>query len=302
MARFGNIQDPAFLRVMAHPLRMRLLAMLEERPQSPVKLASTLQVNLGLVSYHVKRLHEAGLIELVETHRRRGAIEHVYASKHAPDFSDEMWRQLDRTSRAQILFPILQQMAEYANRAARAGGFDRANAHFSRWTLKVDEEGWHELAEVAMDWVRQAMAIEARAAERRTGSLDAGLVVLLFEALPFSDEVPATTPSAPAESQLIDSAQAWRALVESTDSFRGATLRNLGFDAAEAGDDGAHLSAHIELPGSHASALDLEFKDVTAFSYVAEGPGEGEADTAGGVVFRFLSVEVRAVSCEVTRT
>jgi len=286
---------------MAHPLRMRLLAMLEERPQSPVKLASALQINLGLVSYHVKRLHEAGLIELVETHRRRGAVEHVYASKHGSLFSDDVWRQLDRPSRAQLLFPVLQQTAEYASRAARAGGFDRADAHFTRWSLKVDEEGWRELAESAANWVETALAIEARAAQRRAESFDAGLVVLLFEALPFSD-APPKTPSAPAEAQLIDSAQAWRALVESTDSFRGATLRNLGFETAEQGDGASHLSAHIELPGSQAAALDLEFKDVTAFSYVAEGPDGGVADTAAGIVFRFLSVEVRATSCEVTRT
>jgi DNA-binding transcriptional ArsR family regulator len=300
VARLGDIRDPAFLRVMAHPLRMRLLAMLEERPQSPVKLASTLEINLGLVSYHVKRLHEAGLIELVETHRRRGAVEHVYTSKHASLFSDEAWRELDRTSRAQLLFPILQQTAEYASRAARAGGFDRANAHFTRWSLKVDEEGWRELSESAADWVEKAIAIEARAAQRGADSFDAGLVVLLFEALPFSDP-PAKTPSASGEAQRIESAQAWSALVESTDSFRGATLRHLGFESATEGDRGSRLSAHIEMPGSPASGLELEFKDVTEFNYVARGSGAAEAETQAELVFRFLSVEVRAASCEVTR-
>ena len=301
VARPGNIQDPAFLRVMAHPLRMRLLAMLEERPQSPVKLASTLQVNLGLVSYHVKRLHEAGLIELVETHRRRGAVEHVYASKHAALFSDDAWRRLDRASRAQLLFPILQQTAEYAARAARAGGFDRADAHFTRWSLKVDEQGWRELAGSAGKWVEEALAIEARAAERRTDSFDAGLVVLLFEALPFSD-APAEAPSEQGEgARLIDSAEAWRALVESADSFHGASLRHLGFETAGDGEGGSHLSAHIDLPGSGASALELRFKDVTAFGYAADGSGGAATGTTSALVFRFLSVEVRAASCEVTR-
>jgi predicted transcriptional regulator len=300
VARLGNIQDPAFLRVMAHPLRMRLLAMLEERPQSPVKLASTLEINLGLVSYHVKRLHEAGLIELVETHRRRGAVEHVYASKHASLISDEAWRQLDRMSRAQLLFPILQQTAEYASRAARAGGFDRANSHFSRWALKVDEEGWRELAESAIHWVEEATAIEARAAERTTDVFDAGLVVLLFEALPFSD-VPPKSLSAAGEAQLVESAEAWRALVESTDSFRGATLRHLGFERATEDNRGSRLTAHVEMPGSRPSGLELEFKNVRAFNYVAHDAGAAEAETRGDLVFRFLSVEVHAASCEVTR-
>ena len=151
---------------MANPLRVRLLAMLEERPQSPVKLAAALDLSVNVVAYHVKRLAAAGLIELVETHKRRGATEHVYASRHRALFGHEAWDRLDRESRTQLLFPILQQMADYANRAARAGGFDRADSHFTRWTLKVDEEGWRELAERATEWVEQATAIEARVAER----------------------------------------------------------------------------------------------------------------------------------------
>jgi DNA-binding transcriptional ArsR family regulator len=296
---FGSIQDPAFLRVMAHPLRMRLLAMLEERPQSPVKLAGTLGMDLGQVSYHVKRLHEAGLIELVETNRRRGAIEHVYASRHAALFGDEAWRRLDRRSRAQLLFPILQQMAEYANRAARAGGFDRADSGFTRWTLKVDEEGWRELADAFKRWIDQAVAIEARAAERATDGFHAGLVLLLFEALPFSD-APAQAASDQVETTLIESEQAWRALVDSTDSFRGAALRRLGFEEEDEG-GAARLTAHVELPGSRAGVLELRFDDVAAFGYAASpGAGGAEAEPAG-LVFRFLSVEVRAASCEVTR-
>jgi hypothetical protein len=180
--------------------------MLEERPQSPVKLAGALEMDLGQVAYHVKRLHEAGLIELVETHRRRGAIEHVYASAHSALFGDEAWRDLDRRSRAQLLFPILQQMAEYANRSARAGGFDRADSHFTRWTLKLDEEGWRELAEAVKGWVEQAVAIEARAAGRTGDSFDAGLVLLLFEALPFSDP-PAKAESEPVEAEGADAVE-----------------------------------------------------------------------------------------------
>ena len=122
-------------------------------------------------------------------------------------------------------------------------------------------------------------------------------MLLLFEALPFSD-MPPQPASDPVETTLIESVRAWRALVESADSFRGAALRRLGFE--ESG-GAARLTAHVELPGSRAEVLELRFDDVTAFDYVAaRGAGGAKAGPAG-FAFRFLSVEVHAASCQVTR-
>ena len=284
---------------MSHPLRMRLLAMLEERPQSPVKLAGTLEMDLGQVSYHVKRLHEAGLIELVETKRRRGAIEHVYASKHSALFGDEAWRRLDRRSRAQLLFPLLQQMAEYANRAARAGGFDRSDSGFTRWTLKVDEEGWGELADSVKRWIDQAVAIEARAAERAGDSFHAGLVLLLFEALPFSD-----TPAQAAPDPGGDHADRVGAGLERAGRLggfvprRGAAPPRVRRVERRRAPDRARRAARK--PRRRAGAPVRRRDRVRLRGTRGSGAGGAEAEPEG-LVFRFLSVAVRAASCEVTR-
>ena len=45
---------------------------------SPTKLASRLGVPLGTMSYHVRCLAGLGLLELVGSRPRRGALEHVY--------------------------------------------------------------------------------------------------------------------------------------------------------------------------------------------------------------------------------
>jgi DNA-binding transcriptional ArsR family regulator len=46
---------------------------------SPKKIADTFEgVSLQLISYHVRILRDAGLLELSRTEPRRGALEHFY--------------------------------------------------------------------------------------------------------------------------------------------------------------------------------------------------------------------------------
>jgi len=62
-------------------VRVRALAIFQERAASPSELAQELGQPLGNVSYHVRLLHELGLIELVSTTPRRGALEHHYRAR-----------------------------------------------------------------------------------------------------------------------------------------------------------------------------------------------------------------------------
>ena len=48
-----EIDDPRYVKAMSHPLRVRILAMLDERTASPVELAGWLGASLGTVAYHV---------------------------------------------------------------------------------------------------------------------------------------------------------------------------------------------------------------------------------------------------------
>jgi DNA-binding transcriptional ArsR family regulator len=65
---------------VAHPLRARVLAVLEERIASPKQLARELGAPLGVVAYHVRVLRSLGLIQLVDVTQRRGAVEHRYTA------------------------------------------------------------------------------------------------------------------------------------------------------------------------------------------------------------------------------
>jgi DNA-binding transcriptional ArsR family regulator len=184
-----NIDDPRYVKALAHPLRIRILALLEERNASPVALAEHLQATLGTVAYHVRTLEKLGLIQLVETHQRRGATEHVYAAREHPRFSDSAWNATSPVAKHAMVSAILSQIGQYATQSAAAGGFDRADAHFTRTALKLDERGWAAMAKATKVWLEQVAEIERKSEQRltRTGEtpFDAGLVILLFEAQPF---------------------------------------------------------------------------------------------------------------------
>ena len=148
-------------------LRIRVLAMLEEQPASPVQLAQRLpDASLGAIAYHVRTLLNLGLLELVGTRQRRGATEHVYRAIAHPRFTDESWDALGPVAKQRLLTAMLQQIGEYTANSAAAGGFDRPDAHITRTPLKLDEKGWTELAEASKEWLREVARIEAAARKR----------------------------------------------------------------------------------------------------------------------------------------
>jgi DNA-binding transcriptional ArsR family regulator len=189
-----NIKDPRWARAIAHPLRARLLAILEEGPASPVTLAGKLGESLGTVAYHVRQLYELGLLDLVSTRQRRGATEHYYRAREHPRISDSAWSELGVVAKQRIITASLARIHEYAMRSAAAGGFDARDSHFTRTPLRLDAKGWTELARATKAWLAQTDKIEKEARARLRSdphdAIDVGLVILLFEALPFGAEPP----------------------------------------------------------------------------------------------------------------
>jgi DNA-binding transcriptional ArsR family regulator len=192
-APITTIDDPRYLKAVSHPVRVRILAMLDEGPASPKVLADRLGISLGVVAYHVRTLHELDLLKLVGTRQRRGATEHMYATVARPSFSDDAWAGMEPVAKQRLLGAMLRQIGEYANSSAAAGGFDRSDANISRLSLKLDDKGWTQLAAASKKWLAEVQRIEdgVRKRLKKPGDehalTDVGLVVLLFEALPISE-------------------------------------------------------------------------------------------------------------------
>lgn len=67
-----DVRDPAILRALAHPVRMRLLQQLLERsPATATELAERIGETQANCSWHLRQLHRYGLIEEVEGSKGR---------------------------------------------------------------------------------------------------------------------------------------------------------------------------------------------------------------------------------------
>jgi len=192
-----NISDPRYVKALSHPLRVRILALLQERTASPRELAEWLDATLGTVSYHVRTLHDFGLIELVKTTQVRGAIAHHYKATIRPTVDDAAWASAPPIAKQAAVGATLQTVDDYARASAAAGGFDRGEAHLSRTSLRLDAKGWQAAEKACQKLLAELGRIEDAAAKRIEKDpsapevSDAAAVVMLFEAIRLSGEEPA---------------------------------------------------------------------------------------------------------------
>src|SRR3954465_2205871 len=183
-----DIDDPRYVKAISHPLRVRILAMLQERTASPSQLSEWLGATLGTTAYHVRALHKLGLIELADETRVRGAIEHHYRAGKRPTVSEGAGAKAPPIAKQAAIGSSLQMVDEYARTSAAAGGFDRAEAHMSRTAIEIDAKGWEQLNQACLEVAEQVEKIEQASKERQdrkpheqpTGL--AAVVLMAFEA------------------------------------------------------------------------------------------------------------------------
>jgi DNA-binding transcriptional ArsR family regulator len=181
-----DIHDPRLVKALAHPLRVQILGMLQDRIASPSDLAEELDAPLGNVSYHVRILAQLDLLKLVKKRPRRGAIEHYYQARGRVRISNRAWGQVPTIVKEAMVDGTLDQISRFVQQAAESGGFERPEAHLMRQPMRLDDQGWKELSAAVLKLLEHANEIEAEAAERlakadHEGEIDAGLVLLLFE-------------------------------------------------------------------------------------------------------------------------
>jgi DNA-binding transcriptional ArsR family regulator len=74
------------MRALAHPLRMRILTLLTGTAMSAAEAARELGGSQANISYHVRKLFDAGLLEMVEEVPIRGGVAKRY--RHRPTRAD----------------------------------------------------------------------------------------------------------------------------------------------------------------------------------------------------------------------
>src|SRR4051812_50149855 len=122
-------------------MRTRILGLLDGRVASPRQLSDELGAPLQNVSYHVRELAKLGLIKLVRTTQRRGAIEHHYKAVAAPHVSDDAWSELPPIVRHRMTAAGLSEIFKHVNDAAAGGGVTSGRPHLSRPKPGLDAKG-----------------------------------------------------------------------------------------------------------------------------------------------------------------
>jgi DNA-binding transcriptional ArsR family regulator len=178
--------------VLAHPIRVRILEVVNERDMSPVHFANAGYAGepdhrvLSSVSYHFRALSEAGAIVAVSRRQVRGAVETTYRGACRAYFSDEEWAEIPDAERRAISKVMYQGLFARVESAMIEGTFDnRANRWMVWRAMQLDEQGWSEFSEALHRADAEVEAIqrdaEARLAETEDEPIAATFGLLGFE-------------------------------------------------------------------------------------------------------------------------
>jgi DNA-binding transcriptional ArsR family regulator len=180
--------DQRLVKALAHPLRVQILAILNERMASPNELSKELEEGLSQVSYHVKVLKDFECIEMVKTEPRRGAVEHYYRATSRAFLADSEWQHLPDSIKPGVSTSVLQLILDDVVGAINGGTFNaRDDVHMSWTPGVVDEQGWDESVDLVNGTLEQLIKIHAGSAKRLAKSGEVGIpataVFMNFEGL-----------------------------------------------------------------------------------------------------------------------
>lgn len=166
-----DLSDERIIRALGHPLRRKLLTILDQETASSKELAQRLGETLGVVSYHVGVLRDLGLLEIAGASRRRGAIETHYRSGSRPTLDEDVWASLSPTIRRSRWKGELRELTSALDAASRRQTLELDPARVVQRRLELDDDGctavsaaltalWESLEQIVLD-------CEQRSAVRR---------------------------------------------------------------------------------------------------------------------------------------
>lgn len=186
MKSIQEISDPRLVKALAHPLRVSIMQALKDRTASPSELAEELGVPLPNLSYHIRMLVGLGLIKLVRTRPRRGAIEHYYKAAGPVQVTEQAWGEVPDLVKEAMVSGALRNIGKQVEAAAAAGGFDDGQSVLSRSAMKLDKKAFKELSKKMVEFDRVASRLQAESEARQDADAteDVGVVLMLFKGAP----------------------------------------------------------------------------------------------------------------------
>ncbi|HWI94513.1 MAG TPA: ArsR family transcriptional regulator [Solirubrobacterales bacterium] len=163
--------DQRVIKAIAHPLRVEILAILNDRMASPNELSKELEEGLSQVSYHVKCLKDFEMIEMVKTEPRRGAVEHYYRANEKVFIPSWVLKLAPPSAQRSIWGDVLADIEQDVTTSLETGTFDkRLDLVVGRDVRILDGKAREDTEELAAEFYERFEAIEGEAVNRRAKS------------------------------------------------------------------------------------------------------------------------------------
>jgi len=164
--RKRQVVNQSFVKGLAHELRVEILGILTERMASPNELAAMLGEGLSQVAYHVNVLKDYGLITLIKTEPRRGAVEHYYRATAGTLLPAQEWRGIDGGLRTAIGAGLASELFDGLADAVEANKLTEADTRIGRTLLVLDAEGWENVRASAEYFTEEVEREQRKSAAR----------------------------------------------------------------------------------------------------------------------------------------
>ncbi|MFH2020919.1 MAG: helix-turn-helix domain-containing protein, partial [archaeon] len=132
------VDNPSALKMIDHPIRLKILEMLSKHAMYPAEIAKELSMHEQKVYYHIGKMAQSGLLEVVEKQEIRGTVAKRFAPK-VLNFAFTMskdWKELsglleDRDKEiVKFLYPFIQN--KYLTSEIVVGSPDPHGPHKAR--------------------------------------------------------------------------------------------------------------------------------------------------------------------------
>jgi len=161
--------DQRRLRALSHPVRLRILSLLVDSPKSGTALAKDLGTTQAAVSYHLRSLDKAKLIELDSTRSVRGGLEKLY--RLAPGGDAHGSPASMASSAAAVTAEVMRRV-----RASKARSWDV----FGDADIWVPEKTWIRISNAVVDLMEELH--DEATAPKATGAVHVSATTLMFRA------------------------------------------------------------------------------------------------------------------------
>ena len=160
--------DQRLVKALAHPLRVEILGILNDRMASPNELSKELEEGLSQVSYHVKVLKDYDMVEMVKTEPRRGAVEHYYRASEKVFISSEEMRLMPPSAQTGIWAPVMADIEQDVNTSLKARTFAKRPDFVVGRSVKVlDAQAREEAEELSAEFYERFEQLEIDSVRRR---------------------------------------------------------------------------------------------------------------------------------------